>query len=138
MSDLSVTETGPASVKAGSTTTYDITLSNLGPDPASGVVLTDALNLLPPTGTFTANSFSIVPAASDPDSFTAAFLPPVGFTETANAAIASGNVDTFVVTCTRPTLVPAGSTVTSAVSVTSVPRILMIGYRPMVPGDFVG
>jgi uncharacterized repeat protein (TIGR01451 family) len=118
-SDLSVTETGPASVKAGSTATYDITLSNLGPDPASGVVLSDVLNLLTPTGTFTASSFSIAPAAGDPDSFTAGFLPPLGFTETANAAIASGNTDSFVVTCTIPTSVPAGSTVTSAVSVTS-------------------
>jgi uncharacterized repeat protein (TIGR01451 family) len=116
MSDLSVTETGPTSVKAGSTATYNITLSNLGPDPASGVVLSDALSFLTPGGTFPPTSFSIVPAASNPDSFTAS-LP--FFTETANAAIPSGNVDAFVVTIQIPDSVPAGSTVTSPASVTS-------------------
>ena len=73
--DLAVSEIGPASVKAGSTATYDVTLSNLGPDPASGVVLTDLLSFSTPNGTFAPSSFSIAPAASDPDSFTAAFAP---------------------------------------------------------------
>jgi len=47
--DVSVTKTGPASVTAGNTATYTITVANTGPDTAVDVILTDDL---PPGTTF--------------------------------------------------------------------------------------
>lgn len=47
--DVSVTKTGPASVTAGSTATYTVTVANAGPDVAIDVTLTDNL---PPGTTF--------------------------------------------------------------------------------------
>jgi len=41
--DLRVTMTGPATGKVGQAATYTITVTNLGPSPASGVSLTDTL-----------------------------------------------------------------------------------------------
>src|SRR5262249_39223511 len=41
--DVAVTVTGPSSVTAGTGATYTVTLTNNGPNPATGVVLTDTL-----------------------------------------------------------------------------------------------
>ena len=42
-SDLAVTKTGPATATVGSTITYEIQVSNVGPDAATGVTVTDQL-----------------------------------------------------------------------------------------------
>jgi uncharacterized repeat protein (TIGR01451 family) len=72
--DLSVVKTGPATVLAGSSITYSLTVSNAGPDTALAVVLVDTL----PAGV--------------------TFLSASG---TDWACVASGSV---TVTCTRPDL----------------------------------
>ena len=43
VADLSVSKTGPATVTAGTTATYTVTITNLGPSPATNVVVTDVL-----------------------------------------------------------------------------------------------
>ncbi len=43
LADLSITKTGPASALTGATVTYQLTVSNGGPDEASAVVVTDPL-----------------------------------------------------------------------------------------------
>lgn len=53
--DVAVTKTGPAAVAAGGTITYAITVQNLGPIVATGVVVTDTL---PSTASFVSASGS--------------------------------------------------------------------------------
>jgi uncharacterized repeat protein (TIGR01451 family) len=111
-------ETGPATVLAGNPVSYTITLTNNGPGPATGVVLNDALTFVPPSGVFVPGSFTITPAAGNPDTFTLTTLP-FGFIETANAPIASGHVDTFTVMGGTLASAPNNSTVSDTASVTS-------------------
>ena len=49
IADMAVGKTGPATVIANSNLTYTITVTNLGPSPAAGIVVAD---VLPTTGTF--------------------------------------------------------------------------------------
>ena len=109
--DISVAMTGPTSILgSGAVAAFEtVTLTNKGPDPASGVVLSDTL----PSGWA---SFSITPVASNPDRFTANF--PI-ITETANGTIAAGDVDEFVVTFTPPAGVANGTVVTNSASVST-------------------
>ena len=53
VADLKVTKSGAASVVAGSNLTYTITFTNLGPNNATNIVVTDTL---PPTATFVSAS----------------------------------------------------------------------------------
>jgi uncharacterized repeat protein (TIGR01451 family) len=41
--DVSVVKTGPPEASAGGTITYDVTITNNGPDAATGVVMTDSV-----------------------------------------------------------------------------------------------
>ncbi len=109
--DLAVSASGPSSVTAGTSATYTITLTNNGPLGAQGVVLTDSL----PAG----SAFvSITPAAGNPDSFT--FGQSAGsVTETATAAIASGNTDTFTVVVSAPSNLSAGAAFSDSASASS-------------------
>ena len=49
IADMAVGKTGPATVVANSNLTYTISVTNLGPSPAAGIVVAD---VLPTTGTF--------------------------------------------------------------------------------------
>lgn len=84
--DLVVTATGPSTVTAGQNATYTLTISNAGPNPAKGVVLTDLL----PAGA----SLVSITKTSGPDLFN---LSQSGstITETAADVIASGSSDSF-------------------------------------------
>jgi uncharacterized repeat protein (TIGR01451 family) len=114
--DLAVTETGPATVLAGSSITTTITLTNNGPDAASGVVLTEADPFVP--GVIVPGSGNLTAAPGNPDTFTLA-TQASSFTETANGPIASGNADRFILTVgTEPTS-PNGSNVSSTATVTT-------------------
>jgi uncharacterized repeat protein (TIGR01451 family) len=115
--DVAITETASAFVSAGAPLTYTVTLTNNGPDAATGVVLTDALTFNPASGIFVPGSGAITPAVTNPDSFTN-ILTPLGFTSTANADIPSGNSDTFFLSFGTDATAPNGGTVTSDASVT--------------------
>jgi uncharacterized repeat protein (TIGR01451 family) len=116
--DLAVTETGPASLLAGNNVSYTITLTNNGPGAAMGVVLTDTLSFVPPFGVFTPGTYTLTPAAGNPDTFTYT-VAAGGFSrvETANAPIPSGNVDTFILSGGTLATAPNKSTITDKVSV---------------------
>ena len=108
--DLSVTSSGPASVTAGTTATYAITVTNNGPNTARGVVLTDTL----PAGAVYVSMYQ----TSGFDSFTFAVSEGV-ITVTASAGIPSGNWDTFTLIVWAPTTLPAGADFTNRIEVTS-------------------
>lgn len=59
--DLAVVKSGPTGVAAGTTATYDITLTNAGPSDAASVTLTDTL---PPGTTFASGGQTSGPAFS--------------------------------------------------------------------------
>ncbi|MBI3412149.1 MAG: DUF11 domain-containing protein [Planctomycetes bacterium] len=108
--DLAVSQTGPSSVTAGSNATYNITLTNNGPDAAQSVVLTDLL----PTG----SSFvSITPGGSNPDSFT--FGQSGGSVTESAASVAAGNTDTFTLVVFAPSNLANGANFSNTVSATS-------------------
>lgn len=109
--DLAVTNSGPASVTAGTTATYTITLTNNGPNPAAGVVLTDLL----PTG----SSFvSITPGGTNPDTFS--FAQSGGaITESATASVAAGNTDVFTLVVFAPSNLSNGANFSDTASVSS-------------------
>jgi uncharacterized repeat protein (TIGR01451 family) len=108
--DLSVTKLGPSSVTAGTSATYTITFSNLGPNSASNVVLTDTL----PTG----SQFVSMTQNSGPDSFTQTTGSGT-VTETNTAPVASGNTDVFTVIVFAPTSLGNGATFNNTVTVSS-------------------
>lgn len=84
--DLVVTATGPATIKAGTQATYQITISNNGPTTAAGVVLSDLL----PAG----SSLVSMTQASGSDSFS--FAQNGGsLSQTATAPLAPGSSDSF-------------------------------------------
>jgi uncharacterized repeat protein (TIGR01451 family) len=108
--DMAVSISGPGSVTAGSNATYTITITNNGPNPAQGVVMTDAL----PSGSTVVS----MTKASGSDSFT--FTQSGGNeTATASANIASGSTDSFTLVITVPTSLPNGSSFTDTASVTA-------------------
>lgn len=82
--DLSVANTGPATGNEGDTFTYTVTVTNNGPNDASGVVLTDTL----------AANFQYISATTSQGTFTQS-----GGVVTANlGTIANGGTATFTVT----------------------------------------
>jgi uncharacterized repeat protein (TIGR01451 family) len=109
--DLAVTNSGPASVTAGTNATYTITLTNHGPSAAQGVVLTDAL----PAGSV---FVSMTPSAGNPDTFTPN-QSGGSVTETATAAVANGNVDTFTLVVSVPATLANGAAFNDTASVSS-------------------
>jgi uncharacterized repeat protein (TIGR01451 family) len=62
-SDLVVTKTGPSEAAADTDVAYTITLTNLGPEPAAGVTLTDAI---PPGMTFVSETHDPAFSCSTP------------------------------------------------------------------------
>jgi hypothetical protein len=118
LADLSVMESGLATVLAGNNVNYGVTLTNLGPDTAANVVLTANLSFNPAGGVFTPGTYTMTPAAGNPDSFTETVLP-FGFIFTATGPIAAGNTDLFTVTGGILPTAPGGGTATVATNVTS-------------------
>jgi uncharacterized repeat protein (TIGR01451 family) len=107
--DLSLTKTGPAFITAGSSATYTITLTNLGPSDAASVALTDAM----PAGLTLVSEMQ----TSGPDAFVNASSGNTAkFTATAMSA---GGTDTFVVVVNAASGLAKGSSVTETASVTS-------------------
>ncbi len=84
--DLAVTVSGPSSVTTGTNATYTITITNNGPNPAQGVVLSDTL----PAG----STFVSMTRTAGTDAFT---LSQSGgsASETATGTLAAGSSDTF-------------------------------------------
>ena len=108
--DMAVTATGPATVTAGSNATYTITITNNGPNAATGVVLTDTL----PTG----STFVSITESSGSDVFTSAQSGGT-VTETASASIATGGTDTFTLVVNAPSSLPAGANFSDTATVSS-------------------
>jgi uncharacterized repeat protein (TIGR01451 family) len=108
--DVAVTVTGPSSVTAGTNATYTVTVTNSGPNAASGVVLTDTL----PAG----STFVSMDQTAGADSFTLSQSGGTA-TETAGAAIASGSSDTFTLIVTAAADATPGSTFNDTASVTA-------------------
>jgi uncharacterized repeat protein (TIGR01451 family) len=108
--DMAVTATGPSSVTAGTSATYTITITNNGPNPATGVVLTDTL---PAGSTFVSQT-----QASGSDAFTLSQSGGTA-TETASAAIASGGTDTFTIVVSAPSGLAPGANFSDSASVSS-------------------
>ena len=106
--DAAVTVTGPSSVTAGTNATYTITVTNNGPNPAQGLVLTDTL----PAG----STFVSLTKASGTDAFT--FAQSGGtVTETATANVASGSTDTFTLIVSAPASLGNGANFSDTASV---------------------
>jgi uncharacterized repeat protein (TIGR01451 family) len=106
--DMSVTSSGPSSITAGTNATYTITITNNGPNPAQGVVLTDTL----PAGS-TLVSFT---KTAGPDSFTLGQNGGTA-TQTATANIAAGSTDTFSLTVSAPSSLANGAAFNNTASV---------------------
>lgn len=108
--DVAVTVTGPSSVTAGTNATYTVTVTNNGPNPATGVVLTDSL----PAGSI----FDSMTLTTGTDAFT---LTQSGgtATETASSNLASGSTDTFTLVVSAPSTLAAGSNFSNSATVTS-------------------
>ena len=98
-SDLAVTCAGPSSVNAAGAITYTITVTNLGPSAATGVMAVDAL---PPGVTFVSASGGATPTGGS-----------VTWPSISN--LASGGSATFIVSVKAP----AGGSLTNVVSCTS-------------------
>ncbi|MBI3411108.1 MAG: DUF11 domain-containing protein [Planctomycetes bacterium] len=107
--DLAVNMTGPSSVTAGTNATYNITLTNNGPNAAQSVVLTDLL----PTG----STFVSMTPGSNPDSFT--FGQSGGSVTESAASVGAGNTDTFTLVVFAPSNLSNGANFSNTASVTS-------------------
>jgi uncharacterized repeat protein (TIGR01451 family) len=108
--DVAVTVSGPSSVTAGSNATYTVTVTNGGPNAASGVVLTDTL----PAG----STFVSMDQTGGSDAFTFAQSGGTA-TETAAADVASGSSDIFTLVVTAPANATPGSAFNDSASVTA-------------------
>lgn len=110
--DLSVTKSGPtpATITAGTSVTYTITLTNNGPSDAQGVTVTDVL----PTGT----TFSTenIPTNNDGFSFGGSTGGTVTFT---SSAVTAGSSDIFTIVAKALPSDAVNSTLSNVVSVAS-------------------
>ncbi len=110
--DIAVTASGPSSIPAGTNATYTITVTNNGPNPSQGLLLSDTLQA--------GSSFVSMTKNSGSDSFT--FGQSGGtITETAGANIASGSSDVFTLVVFAPGTLANGAAFnnTSSVSQTN-------------------
>jgi uncharacterized repeat protein (TIGR01451 family) len=98
--DMAVTASGPSSVTAGTNATYTITVTNNGPNAASGVVLSDAL----PAGSV----FVSMTQTAGTDAFTQGGSGGT-VTESASGSIASGSSDTFTLVVSAPSSLGNGA-----------------------------
>lgn len=108
--DLSVTNSGPSSITAGTNATYNITISNNGPNAANRFVLKDIL----PTGA----TLVSMTQTSGSDGFTFAQSGNT-ITESASSALNSGSSDTFTLVVSAPTTLVAGSAFSDSAQVSS-------------------
>jgi uncharacterized repeat protein (TIGR01451 family) len=100
--DLSINKTATATAAQGTNVTYNITLTNNGPNPATTVSLTDAL---PANTTFVSTAQNSGPAFSCTN-------PTVGTNGTVtctNASLASGATATFTITAAVSASAPLGT-----------------------------
>lgn len=109
-SDMAVTKTGPASVTAGVSATYSITLTNNGPSDAQGVVLTDLL----PTGA----SLVSITQVFGTDAFTQGGSGST-VSETANSSVAFNSTDIFRLVVLPASSLTAGASFSDTATVTS-------------------
>jgi uncharacterized repeat protein (TIGR01451 family) len=108
--DLLVGDSGPASVAAGTSATYTITLTNNGPSAAQSVVLTDIL----PSGSV------LVSMTQTGGNDTFNFAQSGGtITESAAADIPSGSSDTFALVVSAPSTLAAAANFSNTASVAS-------------------
>jgi uncharacterized repeat protein (TIGR01451 family) len=110
--DLAVTKSGPASVTAGMSATYTITLTNNGPSDAANVSLSDTN---PASTTFVSEAQTAGPTFS-------CTHPPAGGTGTTTCTITSltaGATATFTLVVNVSPAVPNGSTISNTAAVTS-------------------
>ena len=110
--DVSVTKSGPASVPAGSTVTYTVTVTNAGPSTATTVSLTDTL---PPNTTFASLNQTVGPSF-------VCITPGPGGTGTITctiATLASGASATFTIVLNVSLSATSPLTNTANVSATS-------------------
>jgi uncharacterized repeat protein (TIGR01451 family) len=108
--DMAVTMTGPSSVTAGTNATYTITITNNGPNAATGVVLTDTLPA--------SSGFVSMMQTGGSDAFTSSQSGGTA-TETASASIASGSSDTFTLVVSAPSSLTPGTNFSNSASVSS-------------------
>jgi uncharacterized repeat protein (TIGR01451 family) len=105
-----VSKTGPATITAGTSATYTITLTNKGPSDAATVALTDAL----PAGETLVSETQV----SGPDVFT---NTSAGNTASFSATtMGAGNTDTFKVVAFAASSLTSGAPVTDTASVSAV------------------
>lgn len=110
--DLAVTKSSEATISAGENVSYDINVSNQGPDAAQSVTLSDHL----PGGV---QFLSLTQAGGPP--FVCA-TPPAGATGTLNCStvsLPSGSSARFTLVGHVPLSTPSGVTITNSASVTS-------------------
>ncbi len=122
--DLSITKTGPATVAAGGSTTYTLTVANAGPAAATGVSVTDTLpagvTFVSATGTgwsctATGNTSVTCTRPSVPSGGTA---PAIAVVVTAQAQSGTMN-NTAAVTATTPDPVTSNNTASTSTTVTA-------------------
>jgi len=111
--DVGITKTGPASVSANTDITYDITLTNAGPDPATTVSWTDTLPGGLPSSpltfvSFTQNSGPVFSCGTASTTTTCTI-----------ATLAAGTTATFTFVGHVPNGTASGTTYTNTASVTS-------------------
>jgi uncharacterized repeat protein (TIGR01451 family) len=109
LADLSVAASGPATVTAGGTATYTITLTNNGPNAAQNVVLRDTL----PTGAANVS----IQAVSNPDGFS--FTLANGAFTSGPVTVANGDQDVFTITVSVLSSLAHGTVFDNTASVTS-------------------
>lgn len=110
--DLAVAKTGPATVPAGTTATYSVTLTNNGPGTATTVVLTDAL---PPNTTFVSATQNSGPAFN-------CTTPAAGATGTITctaASLTTGAVANFTIVLALSPTATASSPLSNTATISS-------------------
>ena len=112
---LSITQTGPAAVTAGTDATYTIALSNAGPSDADTLNLTDAV----PAGTSFVSAFPVL--GSNPDGFSFAATAGSVVGTPLDGVVPAGSQDTFTLVFHVLSSDLAGSTVSNTATVTTVP-----------------
>ena len=129
--DLAVSKTGPASVIVGSNVIYTITLTNMGPSTASGVVVTDSL---PANVTFVSASGGGTVNGSGAVSWPAIASLPNGGSATFTVTTTANSIGTITnrVSCgaATPDQNPSNNNGTSpaAIVITTVNGFNVLGY----------